>query len=117
MSTTFEIGRWPAASSRALSHIGDGPIRTPSYARAVKRGQRSVASTTTSHPGSPANDPASVSHAGAESGERRAGPGMGRARDAVDAEAVRSVRRDLELEDVGRDRQDAVERLPDHETT
>jgi hypothetical protein len=26
-STTFEIGRWPAADSRAFSHSGEGPIR------------------------------------------------------------------------------------------
>ena len=39
MSTTFEIGRWPAAVSRCLSHSGDGPIFTSSNTRAVKRRQ------------------------------------------------------------------------------
>ena len=42
MSTTFEIGRWPAAISRAFSHGGLGPICTSSNTRAVNRGQRSV---------------------------------------------------------------------------
>ena len=39
MSTTFEIGRWPAARSRCFSHSGDGPIFTSSNTRAVKRRQ------------------------------------------------------------------------------
>ena len=39
MSTTFEIGRWPAAISRCLSHSGEGPIFTSSNTRAVKRRQ------------------------------------------------------------------------------
>jgi hypothetical protein len=51
MSTTFEIGRWPAAIRRALSHGGDGPIRTSSNSRAVKRGHRSGACTSTEKPG------------------------------------------------------------------
>ena len=42
--------------------------------------------------------------------QRRPGGGVDLARDAVDAEAVGPVRRDLELEDVGGDRQDAGER-------
>ena len=50
MSTTLLIGRWPAAIRRAFSHGGDGPIVTSSKARAVKRGHRSGASTTTSTP-------------------------------------------------------------------
>ncbi len=41
MSTTFEIGRWPAAISRCLSQGGEGPIVTSSYTRAVKRRQTS----------------------------------------------------------------------------
>jgi hypothetical protein len=41
MSTTLEIGRWPAAVRRCLSHSGDGPIVTSSYTRAVKRRQMS----------------------------------------------------------------------------
>jgi hypothetical protein len=47
MSTTLLIGRRPAASSRALSQRGDGPIVTFSKTRAVKRGHRSPASTRT----------------------------------------------------------------------
>ena len=39
MSTTFEIGRCPAAISRCFSHSGDGPIFTSSNTRAVKRRQ------------------------------------------------------------------------------
>src|ERR671922_68421 len=39
MSTTFEIGRCPAAFSRCLSHSGEGPIFTSSNTRAVKRRQ------------------------------------------------------------------------------
>ena len=39
MSTTFEIGRWPAAVRRCLSHSGEGPIFTSSNTRALKRRQ------------------------------------------------------------------------------
>ncbi len=39
MSTTFEIGRWPAAVRRCLSQRGDGPTFTSSNTRAVKRRQ------------------------------------------------------------------------------
>ncbi len=42
--------------------------------------------------------------------QRGAGRGVDLARDAVDAQAVGPVRRDLELEDVGRDRQDPGQR-------
>ncbi len=45
MSTTLEIGRCPAAISRALSHSGLGPIFTSSNTRAVKRGHSSGHST------------------------------------------------------------------------
>ncbi len=41
MSTTFEIGRCPAAISRAFSHSGLGPIVTSSNTRAVNRGHSS----------------------------------------------------------------------------
>ena len=47
--------------------------------------------------------------------ERRAGRGVDLARDAVDAQAVRPVRRDLELEHVGGDRQDVGQRRAGHE--
>ena len=39
MSTTFEIGRCPAAIRRCLSQGGEGPIFTSSNTRAVKRRQ------------------------------------------------------------------------------
>ena len=62
MSTTFEIGRCPAAISLAFSHGGEGPIVTFSNTRAVKRGQSSgqrtsmlAASTGPGAPGSPAH--------------------------------------------------------------
>ena len=44
MSTTFEIGRIPAAAMRALSHGGDGPTLTPVNTRPAQRGHRSGAS-------------------------------------------------------------------------
>ncbi len=44
MSTTFEIGRIPAAFRRALSQSGEGPTLTSWKTRAVKRGQRSSSS-------------------------------------------------------------------------
>ena len=47
MSTTLLIGRCPAALSRACSQAGEGPIVTSVKTRAVKRGQRSGASTVT----------------------------------------------------------------------
>ena len=103
MSTTLLIGRWPAADRRAFSHAGDGPIVTSSNSRAVKRGHRSASSTTTSAP-------AHVAGAAGVLGPRRRGQRRVRdrvdlARDAVDAQAVRPVRRDLELEHVRGDRQ------------
>ena len=68
MSTTLLIGRWPAADRRAFSHAGDGPIVTSSNSRAVKRGQRSGSSTTTSAPGTSPGVPGSSAHGGGESG-------------------------------------------------
>ncbi len=63
MSTTFEIGRIPAASRRAASHSGEGPTVTPSNTRAVKRGQSSGHSTTISIPaGAPSSEPGSAVH-------------------------------------------------------
>ena len=69
MSTTLEIGRCPAAISRALSHAGDGPIVTSSNSRAVKRGHSSGTCTSTEKPGiaSPAGC-ASADHGGGASG-------------------------------------------------
>ena len=68
MSTTLLIGRWPAAIRRAFSHGGEGPIVTSSKARAVKRGHRSGASTTTSTPSIVAGLPGSSAHGGGASG-------------------------------------------------
>ena len=67
MSTTLLIGRWPAAIRRAFSQAGDGPSRTSSNSRAVKRGQRSGARTSTEKPGieSPAGCGSSDHGAGA----------------------------------------------------
>ena len=69
MSTTLLIGRCPAAMSRALSQYGDGPSVTPSNSRAVNRGHRSGARTSTEKPGiaSPAGC-SSVAHGGGASG-------------------------------------------------
>ena len=110
MSTTLLIGRWPAAVSRAFSHAGDGPIVTSSNARAVKRGHRPVSTTHLDRH-------VAVRCSGIVLPRRLREPGAGRgvhlARDAVDAEAVRPVGRDLELEHLGRDRQHAGQRLPD----
>ncbi len=61
MSTTLEIGRWPAAIRRAFSQYGDGPTLTFSKIRAVKRGQRSV-SIVTSMPASAPSLPGSCAH-------------------------------------------------------
>src|SRR5512142_293276 len=47
MSTTLLIGRTPRVSSRLQSHQGLWPTFAPEMTRAVKRGQRSVASTVT----------------------------------------------------------------------
>ena len=104
MSTTLLIGRCPAAVSRAFSHSGEGAIVTSSNTRAVKRGHRSGHSTM--HLGARQRrpcEPGSCAHGAAR--ERRAGGGVQLARDAVDAEAVGAVGRDLELEHLDRDRQ------------
>jgi len=42
-STTALIGRIPAASRRRCIQAGDGPLRTPSNQRAVKRGLHRLA--------------------------------------------------------------------------
>ena len=101
MSTTLLIGRWPAAIRRALSQGGDGPIVTFSKARAVKRGHRSRRLDARPRRRRRARRcPDRSAHGGGR--QRRAGRGVDLARDAVDAEAVGPVGRDLELEDVGR---------------
>ena len=68
MSTTLLIGRMPAAVSRALSHSGEGPIVTPSYSRAVKRGQSSRSCTSMLTPGTSPGAPGSLLHGGGASG-------------------------------------------------
>ena len=103
MSTTLLIGRMPAAVNRALSHSGEGPIVTPSYSRAVKRGQSSRSWTSMLTPGTSPGRARVV--APWRRLERRAGGRVGLARDSVDAEAVRPVRGDLELEHLAGDRQ------------
>ena len=105
------IGRCPAADEPRLQPRRRGPDRRrPRTTRAVKRGQRSGSSTTISIPAAAARRPApgSSDHGGGR--QRRAGRGVDLARDAVDAEAVGPVRRDLELEHVGRDREHVGQR-------
>ncbi len=68
MSTTLLIGRWPAADSRAFSHAGEGPIVTSSNSRAVKRGQPTGSSTTTSAPATAPAPPGSSDQGGRPSG-------------------------------------------------
>ncbi len=108
MSTTLLIGRMPAADSRAFSHSGDGPMVTSSNSRAVKRGHRSGSSTSIRTPGTSPGRARIL--APRRRGERGAGGRVDLARDAVDAEAVGPVGRDLELEHVGGDRQHVGER-------
>ena len=103
MSTTFVIGRWPAAVRRALSHSGDGPIvDVLEHARGEARAQVGASTSTRTSAASTGACPGRRPTAAAQ---RRAGGGVDLARDAVDAEAVGPVGRDLELEHVGRDRQ------------
>ena len=78
---------------------------TSSNTRAVKRGHSSGHSTRTSTPLDAARRARVL--APRRGAERRAGGGVQLARDAVDAEAVGPVGRDLELEHVRRDRQHA----------
>ena len=105
MSTTLLIGRWPAAVRRCLSHSGDGPIFTSSNTRAVKRRQIS-GSMSTLQWSSARSLPAGLGvGVGRVDRQRVAGDGVHLARDAVDAEAVGTVRRDLELQHLVGDRQ------------
>ena len=69
MSTTLEIGRWPAAIRRAFSHSGDGPSLTSSNRRAVKRGHSSGSRTSIEKPEiSPSAGPGSSAHGAGASG-------------------------------------------------
>ena len=110
MSTTFEIGRWPAAISRCLSHSGDGPICTSSNTRAVKRRQisGSISIETWSSAESSPRGSASASVGSSASGAPRHRVQV--ARHAVDAHQVGPVGRDLELEHLVGDRQVLGER-------
>ena len=107
MSTTFEIGRWPAAVRRCLSHSRRGPdLHVLEHARgeaqADRRGRRSRR-----WRGRPpcrrraARRRASVG----SSASGGAGGGVHLARDAVDRQAVGPVGGDLELEHLVGDRQ------------
>ena len=109
MSTTLLIGRIPAAVSRAFSHSGDGPIFTSSNRRAVKRGHSSGSWTSMRHARRRRRAlPGIVGPRRRR--QRRAGGRVDLARDAVDAQAVGPVRRDLQLEHVGGDRQHVGQR-------
>ncbi len=104
MSTTFEIGRWPAAISRAFSHAGDSPMRDVlEHAGGEPRAQV----------GALDGDRAPVGDLPRRAGilapgrrrQRRAGGGMRLPGHPVDAEAVGPVGRDLERQHIGGDRQ------------
>ena len=95
MSTTLEIGRWPAAARRCLSHTGDSPICTPSNTRPVNRRQMSGSAISI---GMPVARPGLDVALGRVLGQRRAGQRVQVAGHAVDAQRVGAVGVDLELE-------------------
>ena len=116
MSTTFEIGRCPAAIRRCFSHSGEGPIFTSSNTRAVKRRQISGSAISTLAWSSARSSPdGSASRVGRVLGERRGRDGVQVARHAVDTHRVRAVRRDLDLEHLVDDRQVLRERSADRQ--
>jgi hypothetical protein len=86
----FEIGRMPAATSRAFNHGGEGPMRTSWNRRPMYRGQPSGSSTLTG--------------TAEERGDLT--------RDAVNRQQVGAVRRRLELEHGLAERQHVRERRP-----
>jgi hypothetical protein len=98
--------RIPAAASLAFSQGGDSPTVTPSKTRAVKRGQSS------GHPNLRTGDRPGRSRVllPGRGLKRRARGGVQLPRDPVDAEAVGTVGRDLELEHIHGDRQHLRER-------
>ncbi len=105
MSTTFEIGRIPAAETRAFSHGGDGPTLTSVNTRPAQRGHSSGASIrprdVVLHP------PLAGRLRLAARPRRQVGVERGRhlAGDAVHREAVGPVGGDLELHHLVGDRQ------------
>ena len=109
MSTTLLIGRCPAAIRRAFSHGGDGPIFTSSNSLAGEARAQRRARRPRPRPRRPAPSRARVL-VPRRRRQRRAGGRVDLARDPVDAEAVGPVRRDLQLEHVGGDRQHLGER-------
>ena len=104
MSTTFEIGRCPAPRQPCLQPQRRGPDPDAVKPRAVKRGHSSGTSTVdrgeSIRPPRRPSASASISQGGG--GERRAGDRVHLAGDAVDAEAVRAVRVQVELHDLRR---------------
>ena len=111
MSTTLLIGRCPAAIRRAFSQAGDGPSRhVLEQPRGEPRAQVGHLDVDREAGDRVAGRMAVL--APRRGRERRAGRGVDLARDAVDGEAVGPVRRDLQLEHVGGDRQHVGERRP-----
>src|SRR3712207_3357530 len=62
MSTTFEIGRWPAAIRRAFSHGGGGGLVTASDNGGLKRRHRSGSSALTLAPSVSPPEPGGSDH-------------------------------------------------------
>ena len=97
MSTSALIGRRPIAVSRFCSQSGDGPFLTPRTRRSAKAGHSDgvwpKSSVTVTGQG---NSP--LTGFGARSLKRAEVGGGEIARDAVDAGAVRPVRRQVDLD-------------------
>ena len=87
MSTTFEIGRWPAAISRCLSHSGDGPdLHVLEHARGEAQADLGVAISTRGVVlGACRRRSARRPRRSGSSAQRRPGDGVQLARHAVDA--------------------------------
>ena len=105
MSTTFEIGRWPARKSRERSHCGEGPIVTFS-----NRCRRTAGSPRGRRSGSPPSRDAAETVLRPVPRTGRGGRDL--AREAVDRLQVRPVARGLDEEHVVDERQDVEERRP-----
>ena len=106
MSTTFEIGRWPARKRRVRSHCGEGPIATSSNRWPTYRGQPSKSSIAMSTVASGGGSGAVPGHGS----ERQVVEGRDLSREAVDALQVRPVAGRLDEEHVVDERQDVGER-------
>ena len=107
----------PACVRRALSHAGDSPMRTPRMTVAPYRGHRSGSAISTAM--ALGRRSAAERRRGGDGRRRQLAPGRRRdlAGDAVDAEAVGPVRRQLELEHRLAHRQVALQRLADDPVT